>query len=72
MHVMDKQTNIGVSDELERMDDIRAVFERRAARREFPAVKYLVYLQYAALMGTDSQLVDDLIRHGFDELYEKL
>lgn len=45
---------------------------RRVARKEFPVVKYLVYLQFGALLGNDQELLDNLIRYGFDTLYPKL
>lgn len=74
LHVMSKQSNLGIGEEVERMADIEALFQRRASKKEFPAVKYLIYLQYSALMGKDEQLVDSLVRYGFDDLYpaEKL
>lgn len=45
----------------------------RLTRKEFAAVKYIVYLQFAAMiLSNDSDKVDDLIRYGFDTLYPKL
>jgi hypothetical protein len=35
-------------------------------------VKYLVYLQFGALLGGDQEILDQLIRYGFDTLYPKL
>lgn len=48
---MNKQSHTGLGDEIERLEDIEALFQRRASRKEFPAVKYIIYLQYSALMG---------------------
>jgi hypothetical protein len=55
-------------EEIERLEEIQNLFVRRAQRREFPAVKYLIYLQYSALMSTDSDLIDSLVRYGYQEL----
>lgn len=33
-----------LGDEIDRLDDIQALFERRATNKEFPAVKFIVYL----------------------------
>ena len=47
-------------------------FLRRATRREFPVVKYIVYLQFSIVVAQDQELLDSLLRFGFDEIYEKL
>ena len=44
-------------------------FVRRATRREFPVIKYIVYLQFSAVVAQDQELLDSLIRFGFDEIY---
>jgi hypothetical protein len=33
-----------VQDKAERFEEIREIFLRRVARKEFPVIKYLVYL----------------------------
>ena len=38
----------------------------------FPVVKYLAYLQYGILLSQDQEVLDSLVRYGFDEVYEKL
>lgn len=71
MHVMQTSSQSSVAD-IDRLEDIHEVFMRRASRKEFPTVKFIVYLQYAALLGRDAKLLDSLIRYGFDDLYDKL
>ncbi len=61
-----------VQERAERFEEIREQYLRRVARKEFPVVKYLVYLQFGALLGNDQELLDTLIRYGFDTLYPKL
>lgn len=61
-----------VQENAERFEEIREQFLRRVARKEFPVVKYIVYLQFGALLGGDQELLDNLIRYGFDILYPKL
>lgn len=64
--------DLGYLEGLERLDEIKETFMRRASRREFATVKYLVYLQFAGIVSQDAELLDDLIRYGFDHLYGKL
>lgn len=47
-------------------------FVRRASRREFPVVKYIVYLQFSIVVAQDQELLDSLLRFGFDDIFEKL
>ncbi|MFN9960007.1 MAG: hypothetical protein ACK55I_43540, partial [bacterium] len=55
-----------VQENAERFEEIREQFLRRVSRKEFPVVKYIVYLQFGALLGGDQELLDNLIRYGFD------
>ncbi len=64
--------DLSVLEQIDRMDDIKETFLRRANRREFPTIKYLVYLQFAAVATQDQEVIDGLIRYGFDHLYGKL
>lgn len=57
---------------MDKLEDINTAFTRRAGRKEFPTIKYLVYLQYSALLGKDDELTDSLVRYGFDTVYSKL
>jgi hypothetical protein len=71
MHVMQTGDN-GVLEAVERLEDIKETFRRRANRNEFPTIKYLIYLQFSAVVAQEQELVDGLIRYGFDHLYTKL
>lgn len=71
MHVM-QTGDLSVLEQVERIEDIKETFRRRAHRREFPTIKYLVYLQFSAVVAQEEELVDGLIRYGFDHLYHKL
>lgn len=62
----------GKAGDIEKAEEINAAFLRRAQRKEFPIVKYIVYLQYAGLLAQDAETVDSLLRYGFDVVYEKL
>ena len=64
--------DLSVLEQVERFDDIKETFMRRANRKEFPTLKYLVYLQFAAVATQDQEVIDGLIRYGFDHLYSKL
>lgn len=52
--------------------EIEDAFTRRVERREFATIKYLVYLQFAALVKKDALMINDLLMYGFDTLYPKL
>ena len=45
---------------------------RRAQRREFPALKYIVYLNSSIIVAQDFKLMNDLLKYGLDVLYPKL
>jgi hypothetical protein len=72
MHMMTSNQQTNALEDFPHLEDIQETFSRRASRHEFPAVKYIVYLQYAALMTGDQALIDSLVRYGFDEIYQKL
>lgn len=71
MHVMNTYDQQSIS-QLDKLEEINTAFIRRAGRKEFPTIKYLVYLQYSALLGKDEELMDSLVRYGFDTVYSKL
>ena len=64
--------DLSVLESVDRLEEIKETFLRRANRKEFPTVKYLVYLQFAAVATQDQEVIDGLIRYGFDHLYAKL
>ena len=47
-------------------------FERRASRKEFPAVRYIIYLNYSVVVTLNPNLIESLLRYGADVLYPKL
>ena len=47
-------------------------FKRRATRCEYPAIRYIIYLNFAAVIQLDGQTINTLLRYGQDELYNKL
>ena len=64
--------DLSLLEQVDRLEDIKETFLRRANRREFAVVKYLVYLQFSAMVAQDQEAVDGLLRYGFDHLYAKL
>ncbi len=68
MHVMQTEDfNNFINNPLHQQ--VLDTFVRRATRREFPVIKYIVYLQFSAVVAQDQELLDSLIRFGFDEIY---
>lgn len=57
---------------IEGADKVKAQFIRRAERKEFPAVRYLVYLNACVVLGQKMDLLHDLMRYGLDTMYPKL
>ena len=47
-------------------------FERRASRHEFPALKYIIYLNFACVITVNGKTIDSLLRYGTDEIYPRL
>ena len=45
---------------------------KRSSRKEFATVNYMIYVQFSLLVAKNPELADDLLRYGFDVLYEKL
>ena len=58
--------------QVDRLEDAIEQFKKRARRREFPAIKYIVYVQFSALVSRDIRLLEELVRYGCDSLYPKL
>eukprot|EP00347_Sterkiella_histriomuscorum_P017000 403351044 len=52
--------------------EITTLFKKRAENLEFATGKYAIYLQYAAVVLRESPLIDSLLRHGFDYMYDKM
>jgi hypothetical protein len=59
-------------DEVNHYDGIMDTFMRRAKKREFPAVRFTVYLNSAAVLAKDFDLVLALCMYGHEVIYEKL
>ena len=59
-------------DNINHIDEVVSTFSRRAKKREFPAVRYTVYLNSAAVLARDLELVMALCLYGHDVIYEKL
>ena len=57
---------------VQRLEEAIAQFKKRARRREFASIKYLVYVQFSALVARDVNLLEELVRYGCDTLYHKL
>lgn len=49
-----------------------ATYQRRASRQEFPALRYIIYLNFAAVIQMNGETIDSLLRYGIDILYPKL
>jgi hypothetical protein len=45
---------------------------KRAERKEFPAAKYIVYLNSSLIVAQDMKLLHALTQYGLDSLYSKL
>ena len=63
---------VRVENVIERHKDILVHFQRRAQRREFSSIKFIIYLQYASVVAKDMKLLEDLSRYGADTLFPKL
>ena len=57
---------------LDRYGDVMTHFKRRATRQEFPALRFLIYLNFATVIQVDGPTIDSLLRYGADTLYPKL
>ena len=64
--------DIDVVQQIDKFEEISDIFIRRAKRKEFATIKYVIYLQYAAFFTQDRELLEGIIRYGFDELFDKL
>ena len=53
MRVMAVNSNTQIRNEIANFEEIFEVFTRRAQRKEFPTIKYIIYLQFSALLGND-------------------
>ena len=66
------ENQVEVKSFIDRWEDIFTHFERRANRQEYPAVRFLVYLNFACVIQLNGETVDLLLRTGSDILYNKL
>ena len=57
---------------IERHRDVLTHFKRRATRCEYPAIRFIIYLNFAAVIQLDGQTINTLLRYGQNELYNKL
>lgn len=57
---------------IDKHEEVRQHFERRANRQEFPSLKFLIYLNFACVVQMDAQVIDGLLRYGTDVIYPKL
>ena len=57
---------------VDRHADVTTTFHRRATRQEFPALRYLIYLNFGTVIHLDGPTIDSLLRYGADSLYPKL
>ena len=58
--------------ELDGYDRILKDFKRRAERKEFPNIKYIIFAHFGALIAQDEELTDHLLRYGCDVLFPRL
>lgn len=57
---------------VDKHEEVKEHFLRRANRHEFPALKYVVYLNFACVVQMDGTTIDNLLRYGNDVLYPRL
>lgn len=63
----------GISEEqVGKLPEILDLFNKRATRGEFPASKFIVYLKFAFTVAQDKNVLEALVKHGFDVIYDKL
>ena len=61
-----------MQDYLDKYEEVLLQFKRRAKRREFPAMRYIIYLNFSTVIALDGHIIDALLRYGSDTLYPKL
>lgn len=59
-------------DSMPHLEEVLSVFVRRAKKREFPSVRFTVYLNTAAVLARDLELVTGLCMYGHDVIFDKL
>lgn len=52
-------------------DQIKAIYQRRAQRKEFPVSSYIAYLQFA-VTNKDTTMAEDLITYAYKNIFHKL
>jgi hypothetical protein len=62
----------GGIEKIKGFDQVQAQFRKRAERREFPALRFLVYVNASVMIANDLNLMHDLLRYGLDYIYPKL
>ena len=57
---------------VERHADVLTHFKRRATRHEYPVLRFIIYLNFAAVIQQDGNVIDKLLRYGSDQIYNSL
>ena len=57
---------------IERHADVSTHFKRRALRSEYPTLRYIIYLNFAAVVQLDGATINTLLRYGQNTIYNKL
>ena len=63
---------VKIESVIDRHKDILVHYQRRAKRREFASIKFIIYMQYATCVAKDMKMLEDLSRYGADTLYPRL
>jgi len=64
--------DIKIIREIDGFDQIVADFKRRAERREFPTIKYIIFTHFSAMIAQENALTDFLLKYGCDVLFPRL
>lgn len=56
---------------IDRHQDVMTHYSRRASRKEFPASRWMIYLNFACIVQMDGVTIDALLKYGNDVLYPK-
>ena len=52
-------------------DEIKAIYQKRCSKKEFPTSSYIAYLQFG-VVNNEHGLVSELLEYAFSDLYPKL
>ena len=56
--------HLGIDGFIERHADVLTHFKRRATRSEFSPLRYIIYLNFSAVVQQDAITIDKLLKHG--------